>query len=117
MVWKKYQKLFEEDEESSKPFRMPRIPQALLWISRMHFYDKTVGLGKMPCAYKGGGNIEVDFLGKICYFGENIIECIYIDCSDIPPNIESEQEGICFPFCRQVKITKSNLSSHICTFV
>ncbi|GIY37215.1 hypothetical protein CDAR_109701 [Caerostris darwini] len=92
MVWKKYQKRFEKDEESSKPFRMPRTPQALRRISRMHFYDKTVGLGKKSGTYKSGGNIAEDFLGKRCYFGEDIIECVYMDCSDIPTSIESPQE-------------------------
>ncbi|GIY37219.1 hypothetical protein CDAR_109721 [Caerostris darwini] len=100
MEWKKYQKRSEEDEEISKPFRMPRTPQALLQISRIHFYDKTVVLGKTSGKYKGGGNIEVEFLEKRCYFGEDIIESVYIDSSDIPTNIESKQAGICFPFCQ-----------------
>ncbi|GIY99099.1 hypothetical protein CEXT_679551 [Caerostris extrusa] len=100
MVWKKYQKRFQKMKKALNLFECPELPKPFYGFSGCIFMTKLLALEKKSGPYKGGGNIAVDFLGKRCYFGGDIIECVYIDCSDIPTSIESKQEGLCFPFCQ-----------------
>ncbi|GIY99097.1 hypothetical protein CEXT_679541 [Caerostris extrusa] len=81
-------------------FECPELPEHFDGFPGCIFMTKLLASEKKSGPYKGSGDIQVGFLGKRCYFGGDIIECVYIDCSDIPTNIESKQEGICFAFCQ-----------------